>query len=201
MLLPAGVVVGLVGTAAVAPRDFPAFDPSAAEGRSAMFGAPPRSGTATPPQPVHATPALAAARAQLLQAHSAFLRRERYASAVLDRYRPTVTRAGRRPTAALVEALTRTLRAHDTMRAELAASAVPEALAEAHAATLRMLEAAAQAHRDVIEAGRRRDPDFALAREARYGLALGEHHAALAALRTVPPEGVRARKRERGTRL
>lgn len=190
LVLPAGVVVGLVGTAAVAPKDFPRFDPRAAEGRAVMFAPAPRSGGA--PMTVRATPALGAARARLLDAHSRFLRRERYASAILDRYRPTVTRPGRRPTPALIQMLGRTIRAHEKARRDLAGVAVPAALADAHAATLRMLDAAAQAHRDVIAAGRARDPRFALARDAPYTRALGEHYTALSALRSVPSEGARA---------
>lgn len=192
VLLPAGVVVGLVGTAAVAPKDFPRFDPTSAEGRAVMFAPASRSGGPPGPSPVRATQALGAARARLLEVHSRFLRRERYASAVLDRYRPTVTRAGRRPTPALVQTLNRTIRAHEKMRQDLAGVAAPAALADAHAATLRMLDAAAQAHRDVIAAGRARDPNFALAREAVYTRAVSEHYVALSSLRAIPREGARA---------
>ncbi len=192
LALPAGVVIGLVGTAAVSPKSFPPFDPGAAEGRAAMFAPPPRSGATSAPEPVPASPALGTARAKVLEIHSAFLRRERYASAVLDRYRPTTRRPGRRLTPALVRVLTRTARAHEAARAKLAAVAVPRALADAQIATLAMLDAAAEAHRDVIAAGRRRDPEFALVREAGYTRALGAHFVALAALRAVPPAGVRA---------
>ncbi|HEX7127760.1 MAG TPA: hypothetical protein VF406_18545 [Thermodesulfobacteriota bacterium] len=192
LALPAGVVIGLVGTAAVAPRDYPAFDPREAEGRAAIFAAPPRSGVGQAPQPVEASPALDAARVRLLEAHGAFLRRERYASAILDRYRPTPTRPGRRATPALLRMLARTARAHEAEREKLAALPVPGPLASAHFATLSMLDAAAQAHREVIAAARRRDPEFALVRETGYTRALGSHFAALEALRAVPPAGTRA---------
>lgn len=192
LALPAGVVIGLVGTAAIAPRDYPPFDPREAEGRAAMFVSPPRSGLGHAPRPVEASPALAAARATLLEAHGDFLRRERYVSAVLDRFRPTPTRPGRRATPALLRTLARTARAHEAARAKLAAMPVPRPLASAHFSTLAMLDQAAQAHRDVIAAARRRDPEFALVRETGYTRALGSHFAALEALRTVPPAGARA---------
>lgn len=192
LTVQAGVVFGLVGTAVLAPLDYPRFDPRAAEGRAAMFVPARRSGSQVAGPPTEPSPALAAVRARILEVHRDFLRRERHASAILDRYRPTVTRPGGRLTPALVNRLTRTARAYDSARTRLAAITVPDALADAHAATLRMLEEAARSHREVIAAGRRRDPEFALAREPGYLRALSEHYVTLAALRAVPVPGTQA---------
>ncbi len=194
--LPVGLAAGLVGAVLLAPKDFP--PPAAAPaGPAGAALSPGRSGSAAPGRPTPAPraaeeldapipPAVTAARERLLAVHSEFLRRERAASAVLDRYRPAETRPARRPTPALRRALERTLRQHAQARAALAAEPMPVRLAEAHAATLRMLEYAEAAYGAVLEGARTRDPDFALRREPHFARALAEHYAALAALRNVP---------------
>lgn len=204
--LPAAVLLGLAATAVLAPKDFPTLEAAPARGPSGRALVAGRSGAAgaTGP-PGQAAPgvtrrtagdlspaAIERARARLLAAHSQFLRRERAVSAMLGRYVPTMTRAGRPATRALVRALEHAATAHARARAALAAEPAPLPLAAAHAATIRMLEQGEAGLRAALEAGRARDPEFALERDPYFGRALGEHYAALAALRSVPSRQVEA---------
>jgi hypothetical protein len=187
--LPAGMAFGLAGAALFLPRDYPPFDPGRADGVAGFF-ARARSG---------GEEARAPARARLLEAHSEFLRRERFASALLDRYRPTVTRAGRRSTPAVERLLARTAQAYARTRGELATEPMPPSLDAARRHTLKMLEQAEEALAATLDAARRRDPDFAMAREGAFARALAAHHAALEALRHVPREEVSAALRDRAS--
>jgi hypothetical protein len=206
--LPAGMAFGLAGAALFLPRDYPPFDAGRAD-RVASFFARARSGgeearaaageTRPRGAPAPGAVAAAGARARLLEVHSEFLRRERFASALLDRYRPTVTRVGRRSTPAVERLLARTAQAYARTREELATEPMPPSLDRARAHTLRMLEQAEEALVATLDAARRRDPDFAMAREGAFARALAAHQAALDALRRVPREEVSAALRDRAS--
>jgi hypothetical protein len=192
--LPAGTLLGLGAAVLLAPPDFPRFDPKPGDRFTVYFAVGPRQGAADPapaaglePDAVRtAAPGYEAGRQTLLRAHADFLRRERLVSAVLDRYRPTVTRSGRRATPQIEQLIERTRQAHARAREALRATTLPAVLAHARAATLAMLEAAEAAHAATLDAGRRKDPNFALARESHYEKVLAAHYSALAALRARP---------------